>query len=78
VRRPETAGGDEQVALEPGLQRRAELRRDVADDPQLGGIDPELEQRAREERPVEVRPVAADELRAGDDDRGAQLGQRCA
>jgi len=52
--------------------RRLELGGLVADDPDLRGLDAQGEQRAREERAVEVGTVAADELRARDDDRGAQ------
>jgi hypothetical protein len=75
VSRAEPGRRHQHVAREAGTQSRLELGLDVSDDPDLGRLDPEPEQRSGEERPVEIPPVAADELRAGEDDRGAQ---RCA
>jgi len=72
---PQPAGDDEQVAVQAALERRGELGRVVADDPQLGRLDPEREKRARQVRPVEVTAVAADELRPRDDESRAQAGQ---
>jgi hypothetical protein len=72
VRRPEAARRHQQIALEPVPQSRFELGLAVSDDSDLRRLDPCLEQRTSEERAVQVSPVAADELRAGDDDRGVQ------
>src|SRR5262249_52992767 len=72
VGRAEPARADEEVVAEPVADRRLELRRRVADDPDLRRLDPVREQRAREEGTVEVGAVAADELGAGDDDSGAR------
>ena len=76
VGRAEAAGRDQQVVGEPVAERRLELGRRIADDPQLRRLDAEREQRAREERPVEVGAIAADELRPGDDDGGARPAYR--
>ena len=73
--RPEPARGDEQVARKPVADRALELAGGVADDPQLGRLDAGGEQRLREVGPVAVGPFAAHELRAGDDDAGAQPAQ---
>ena len=75
VGRAEAARDDEQLAGEPLPQGRFDVVCSVTDDPDLGRLDPEREQRAREKRPVPVVAVAADELRAGDDDRRAYLAQ---
>ena len=72
VRRAEAAGADEQVVPEAVAERRLELCGRVADDAHLDRLDAEREQRAGEEGAVQVGAVAADELRARDDDRGAQ------
>ena len=68
---PRPPGDDEQLSREPFAERRFDVVCPVPDDPDLGRLDPEREQRAREKRPVAVVAVAADELRAGDDDRRA-------
>jgi hypothetical protein len=81
VGRAEAAGAHEQVVREAVAECVLQLRGTVTDDAQLRGLDPEREQRPREERPVQVGAVAPDELGAGDDDRGArtlEVGQpRC-
>ncbi len=72
VRRPEPAGDDEQVVPEAVAERRLELGGRVADDSHLHRLDPERLERSCEERTVQVGAVAPNELRPGDDDRGAQ------
>jgi hypothetical protein len=74
VRRPETARDDAQFGLEALSECSCELTRLVADDGEARGRDPERQQLAREERAVQVGSLAADELAAGDDDRGARAG----
>ena len=68
VRRPEPAGGDAELVAEPLVERRVELVRVVADDDQACRLEPEPHELAREERPVAVRALAADELGARQDD----------
>jgi hypothetical protein len=72
VGRPEPAGGDDEVVRERLLERAPELARVVADEVDSRGLDAEPEQRLREEGAVRVAAVAANELRARDDDRGAR------
>ena len=70
VGRPETARDEADVgAGARGAQSRLELDGVVAHDRDLTGHEPEPERLARVERPVPIRPLAADELAAGDDDR---------
>ena len=57
-------------------QRRLELGRVVADDVDPRRLEPEREQRAGEERAVQVGALAAHELAAGDDDRPPAGGRR--
>ncbi len=74
--RPEPAGDDEQVAAQALGERGRELLGVVADDAHLGRLDRRARARlAGEEGAVEVAAVAADELRAGDEDRGARAAQ---
>ncbi len=61
--------------MSPSRIARFELAGGIADDPQLGRLDAGGQQRLREVGPVAVRPLAAHELRAGDDDAGAQPAQ---
>ena len=69
VRRPEpTRARDEIGRGERLAQRRLELVGVVADDLDPRRLEPEREQRASEERAVQVGPVAAHELAARDDD----------
>ena len=70
--RPEATRCDEQVVPEPIADRGFDVAANVADDPQLCRFEPEPEQGAREKRPVQIGPVPAHELGAGDDDPGAQ------
>ena len=72
VGRPEPAGDAQEVVPEPLGQRGLEIGRIVADDRDRDRRDPERDQRRREERAVAVVPVAADELGARGDDRGAR------
>ena len=66
---PEPArAGDEIRRGERVAQRRLELAGVVADDLDPRRLEPEGEQRASEERAVQIGPVAAHELAAGDDD----------
>jgi hypothetical protein len=76
VRGTESAGDDEQLVAEPLLERREEVGFQVADDGDAGGLNPEPAERLGEEWAVPVVSVAADELRARRDDRGARPGQR--
>ena len=75
VGRPEAARDDEQVVPEPGLgappRARRGRRRRSASRPARSRA--RAASRARN-GPLQVGAVAADELRAGDDDRGAQRG----
>ena len=71
VRRPEPARDDEQVVLEPSPKSRLEIGRVVADDRDPRRFDTAAEKIRREVRPVAIGPVAANELRARRDDRGA-------
>ena len=70
VRRPEPAGGDEQVRVEPGRERRAQLVRVVPDDRDPHRLEAERERLPGEPRPVAVGALAADELAAGDGEVG--------
>ena len=75
MRRPETAGDDAEIRLEPFPERRLELVGPVADDLDPRGLEPQRENLPREERPVQVRTVAADKLGAGDDEDRSGPGQ---
>ena len=75
VRRPETARDAAELGLEPLAQRDLELVRVVADDRDPRRLDAEPQELRGEERPVQVAPVAADELAAGDDDEPARAAQ---
>jgi hypothetical protein len=78
VGRTEPARDEAQIRLQPIRQRRLELVGPVADDRDPRRLQPERERLLCEERTVQVRPLAPDELAAGDDDRGAgPLGIRC-
>src|SRR5439155_8787156 len=68
VRGAEAAGGHAEVGVEARAERRLELLLPVPDDQEARRLEPERERLAREERAVEVRPLAADELRPGDDE----------
>jgi len=60
VRRPEPAGGDDEVVVEPLGERLLELARRVADEVDPRRLDAERDQRLREEGAVRVAAVAAD------------------
>jgi hypothetical protein len=62
--------------LETHRERRGQVAGDVTDDPNFRRLEPQREELPREERPVQVLPVAADELRSGDDDRRAQASSQ--
>ena len=70
--RPEASGDDAQVRLQAFRKRSLELPLVVADDRDPRRLEPESHELARDERPVAIRPVAADELAAGDDDEATQ------
>ena len=78
VRRPEPARDAAEIGLEPLAQRRLELGRVVADDRDPRRLEAEPQQLRGEERAVQVAPVAADELTAGDDDEAARAAQAAA
>ena len=75
MRRAQPARDEAEVGFEPLPERRLELGRVVADDRDPRRLDAEPQQLLREERPVQVGAVAADELAAGDDDEPAGAGQ---
>jgi hypothetical protein len=70
VRRPEPARDDADVGLQSLAERGRELAGRVADDRDPCRFEPEREELAGKERTVQVGALAADELAAGDDDRG--------
>ncbi len=71
MRRTEAARDGDELGVRDGLaERPLELDRIVSDDVDAHRLEPEREQGAREERAVQIRALAADELAAGDDDRG--------
>jgi hypothetical protein len=72
VGRPKASGDDAQVRLQALRKRSLELLLVVADDRDAGRLEPELDELARDERPVAIRPVAADELAPRDDDEATQ------
>jgi hypothetical protein len=77
VRRPEPAGARHEIGRRDGLANGGlELGGIVADDLDPPGLDPEREQRASEERAVEIGPLAAHELTARDDDHGPRARWR--
>ncbi len=71
MRRPETARDEAHVRLAAGAEGRLEVGRVVADDEDPVGDEAERQRLAGVERPVAVRPFAAHELAARDDDRRA-------
>jgi hypothetical protein len=72
VRRPQAAGHDAQVRAQPLGEGGFELFLVVADDRDPRRLEPESPQLARDERPVAIGPVAADELAARYDDDATQ------
>ena len=79
--RAEPARGRDEIRRRHRLGHRClELGRIVADDVDPRRLEAEREQRARQERAVQVGALAADELAAGDDDdrawpRAGRAGQ---
>ncbi len=72
VRRAEPAGDHTEVGTpEPFGERLRELVFPVAHDRDAGRLDAVSLQLSRQKRPVQVAPIAADELAAGDDDESA-------
>ena len=78
VRRPEAARDRAEIGAEPLTQRRLELGRIIPDDLDTRRLEPEPQQLAGQERPVQVGPLAAHELAAGDDYDPARAGQAVA
>ena len=81
-RRTQATGGDDQVDAECGLrlERRPHVGGPVADDRDLGQIDPSLTQPLGQPGPVAVGDDARQDLGTGDDDgragaHGAQVGR---
>jgi hypothetical protein len=72
MRRPEPAGDQAQVGLDPLAERRLELVLLVADERDPVGLESALQELAGEERPVAVGALPADDLAAGNDDRRAR------
>ena len=70
VGRAEAPRDDAEVGLQALAECGRELAGRVADDRDPRGRDAERQELARQERPVQVGALAADELAAGDDDRG--------
>ncbi len=71
MRRAETAGARNEIGRGDGVAHGSlELCGVVADDLDPCGLEPERQQRASEERAVEIRPLTAHELAARDDDHG--------
>ncbi len=68
VRRPEPAGDEADVSLEPVAKRQGQLLGRVADDRDPGGLETEAQRLARQVRAVQVGAVAAHELAARHDD----------
>src|SRR6185437_5985522 len=71
VRRPEAARARHELGRGDGVAHGSlELGGIVADDLDPRRLDAKCEQRASEERPVEIGPLTAHELAARDDDHG--------
>ncbi len=75
MRRPESARDRAERRSQPFPERAFQLVRAVADDHDPGDLEPEPDQLAREERPVAVGELSANELAAGDEDGGARPRQ---
>jgi hypothetical protein len=70
VCRPEPPGDETEVGLEALSQCRLELVPPVADNRDPRWLESERQRLGGEERAVEVGSLAANQLAAGDDDRG--------
>ena len=75
VRRPEPARHDAQIRAESFRERTLELLLAISDDHDARGLDAAPQELRCEKRAVQVAPVAADELAAGDDDDSARACQ---
>ena len=75
---PEAAARDDQVDLDrrAPLECREHVGRTVADDRDVGELDAELEQPLGEPGAVTVADTAAEDLRAGHDDRRARAHEQ--
>ena len=73
--RAEAARDDAEIRAEARAKRRFQLLGRVTDDDDLRWIGAQRDELAREKRTVQVAPVAANELAAGDDDERARQTQ---
>ena len=73
--RAEPTRDEAEVRFEPFPKGRLELGWIVADDRDARRLDAEPQQFLRQERPVQIGAVAADELAAGHDDEAAGAAQ---
>ena len=75
VRRAETARDEAEIGLEALRERTLEILDAVAHDRDTSRVESETNDLRREERPVAVLPLAANELGARDDDRRPRAAQ---
>ena len=75
VRRAETARDEAEIGLEALRECALEILDAIADDRDTSRVEPEAHDLRREERPVAVLPLAANELGARDDDRRPRAAQ---
>ena len=78
VGRPQPTRADADVRLEALGDRVGELLLAVAHDEDPAGIETQPHELGRDERPVRVEPIPADELGARDDDDGARTRRHVA
>src|SRR5205807_1978408 len=76
MRRAEPARDDAEIGSQPFAEGSLQLLRPVADDRDPRRLEAEAKRLAREKRAVPVGPLAADELAAGDDERGARPARK--
>jgi hypothetical protein len=69
---PQPTRDDAEIRAQSFYERCLELVLLVADDRDQRRLEPEPYELSRQERPVAIRPVAANELAAGDDDDATQ------
>ncbi len=74
--RAQSTGDEAEVRVEAEAERRLQLPRRVADDDDPRRVDSQRHELVREERAVQVAPVAANELAAGDNDDRARIARR--
>jgi hypothetical protein len=77
VRRPEPAGDDTELCLQPLGQRRLQLVVVVADDRDARRRNAEVDELLRDEGPVAVAALAANELAPRYDDVATRRQRRC-